>query len=627
MKKFTVIIALLLSIATLRAAFDDTYSQCISVEYGTPQEAQEASAEIAKLPDGKKIAFSSRWDDTNPRHAATAETLAKCGIPATCYLVGGKFSKQMTAAVEKIFALGGALGSHTLSHPHLEDRMPNEIFREIALERAVLESSFDTNVVAFVLPYMTYQSPFDENVKTYVGQSIVNAGYRITPETTPDNNAKFGLRDALLSSYTFSINDRNPEREKLVKNIAAARKMIENGYPPHLTLGIHSWQSDEGLARLGKYVEESASYDFWYCNENDYAAYRTQFLKSRVRRLSARGNIALFELTRPTATHIGSDIPLALKISGKPKSVKLGADNISQKNGFYNIPQYEVRKTPKKIELLEFDAESPKAAKSEKFGGLEFLLAFDRKGGDISVRFGGKAADKVSNFRVRWVVAPCFDTPIDGVAYKGERELSATLKRNKFAGAFAEGDMLAMAQCDFLFDGKPSRVWLAATAKRGVPDADCPRDRAAQMGDFDASKVSPDFFAALSKPDAVLKNLPDAKWSVRANKTLRPFVADFNGYAFMKKYKKSAFGYAFCADFTAPRDADYTLFVNITPVNRLYLNGREIEPKIGAKLALKKGKNRVLAVFGNKALRTTSFMLAFKDGETPLPCATPAFEK
>ena len=62
-------------------------------------------------------------------------------------------------------------------------------------------------------------------------------------------------------------------------------------------------------------------------------------------------------------------------------------------------------------------------------------------------------------------------------------------------------------------------------------------------------------------------------------------------------------------------------------MKRLFLNGREIEPKSGAKLALKKGKNRVLAVFGNKALRTTSFMLAFKDGETPLPCATPAFEK
>lgn len=627
MKKFTVIIALLLSFANLRAAFDDTYSQCISVEYGTPKEAQEAAAEIAKLPDGKKIAFSSRWDDTNPRHAATAETLAKCGIPATCYLVGNKFSKEMLAAVEKVFSLGGALGSHTLSHPHLEDRMPNEIFREIALERAVLESSFDTNVVAFVLPYMTYQSALDKNVTKYVGQSIVNAGYRITPETTPDNNAKFGLRDALLSSYTFSINDRNPDREKLIKNIASARKMIENGYPPHLTLGIHSWQSDEGLARLGKYLEESASYDFWYCNENDFAAYRTQFLKSRIRRLSARGNISLFELTRPTATHIGSDIPLALKISGKPKSVKLGSDNISQKNGFHNIPQYEVRKTPKKVELIEFDAESPKFAKSEKFDGLEFLFAFDRKNGKICVKFGGNSADKVSNFRVRWVVAPCFDTPIDGVAYKGERELSATLERNKLADAFDEGDMLAMAQCDFVLNGKPSRVWLATTTKRGVPDSDCPRDKAAQLGDFDASKVAPDFFAALAKPDAVLKNLPDAKWRVRPNKTLRPFIADFNGYAYMKKYEKSDFGYAFCADFTAPRDADYTFFINKTPVKRLYINGKEIEPKSGAKYALNKGKNRVLAVFGNNAFRTTSFPFAFKDGETFLPCTTPAFEK
>ena len=635
MKRIFYLFAAFVSSATaLSAATDDIYSQCISAKFDSPADAQKSAAEILPYPDGRKIAFSTRWDDTNPRHLATAQMLSKRGMFATCYLVGYGFQNPETLAmVRGVLELGGAIGSHTLTHPHLENFIPNEFFGEIALERAHLEAAFDANVVGFVLPYMSYNSRFDDNVKNLIGRSIVNAGYRVSPETNPDNNKKYGLseRDGIYSSYTFGVDDRNPQRGRLIDGVKKARAAIEKGYPPHFTLGIHSWQTDEGLERLGTYLDEVKSDDFWYCNENDFVAYRTQFLKGKIRKTVAQGDTALYELYRVAAMHIGSDIPLAIRFSIQPKSVRLGDTEIKPVNGIYNIPQYDSRKTPKKIDMLSFGSERGKTLSSAKFAGLDFGFDFDRAGGKLTVKFGGQARPKITNFRARWVLPPCYKTPLDGVAYKGESEVSAKLvpvSESELA-AFDGGDMRVLAQCDFLFDGVPARVWLAASDSRPVADADCPRDRVLQSGDFDASKNDPAAFAELSKPDVPLKPFADCVWKISPNKKLREFVVDFNGYALMGKYGKAKMSYLVCADFAAPRDGKFKLYAPSSAVAEIYVNGAKQGKLRGGfvNVDLKKGDNRVLLVFGNKALRVNSFVFAVCDGKKMLPCKTPKIEK
>lgn len=631
---FYLFAAFVCSSAALSGAVDDIYSQCISAKFASPADAQKSVVEILPYPDGKKIAFSTRWDDTNPRHLATAQMLSKRGMFATCYLVGYGFQKPETLAmVRGVLELGGAIGSHTLTHPHLENFIPNEFFGEIALERARLESAFDVNVVGFVLPYMSYNSLFDDSVKNLIGRSIVNAGYRVSPETNPYNNAKYGLPESngIYSSYTFSVDDRNPQRGRLIDGVEKARTVIEKGYPPHFTLGIHSWQTDEGLARLGTYLDEVKSDDFWYCNENDFAAYRTQFLKGKIRKTVAQGDTALYELYRVAAMHIGSDIPLAIRFSIQPKSVRLGDTEIKPVNGIYNIPQYDSRKTPKKIDILSFGSERGKTLSSAKFAGLDFGFDFDRAGGKLAVKFGGDARAKVTNFRARWVVPPCYKTPLDGVAYKGASEVSAKLVPVSDAelAAFGGGDMRVLTQCDFLFNGVPARVWLAASDSRPVADADCPRDRVLQSGDFDASKNDPDAFAELSKPDVPLKPFAGCVWKISSNKKVREFVVDFNGYALMGKYAKAKMSYLVCGDFTAPRDGSFKLHAPSNAVAEIYVNGAMAGKLKGGSVNvdMKKGDNRVLLVFDNKALRVNSFVFAVCDGKKMLSCKTPEVAK
>lgn len=49
------------------------YRQSLKLEFRTPEEARKAELKKMELPDGKKIAFSTRWDDTNNRHLKMAQ--------------------------------------------------------------------------------------------------------------------------------------------------------------------------------------------------------------------------------------------------------------------------------------------------------------------------------------------------------------------------------------------------------------------------------------------------------------------------------------------------------------------------------------------------------------------------
>lgn len=51
------------------------YVQNVDISFRTPEEAQQAQLVPLPLPEGKILAISSRWDDTNPRHLRMAELL------------------------------------------------------------------------------------------------------------------------------------------------------------------------------------------------------------------------------------------------------------------------------------------------------------------------------------------------------------------------------------------------------------------------------------------------------------------------------------------------------------------------------------------------------------------------
>ena len=64
------------------------YSQTVTVQFASPEDAAQAAGTIAPLPYGKKAAFTTRWDDSKEAHLKQAQVLAKNGMHGLFLLNG-----------------------------------------------------------------------------------------------------------------------------------------------------------------------------------------------------------------------------------------------------------------------------------------------------------------------------------------------------------------------------------------------------------------------------------------------------------------------------------------------------------------------------------------------------------
>lgn len=157
-------------------------------------------------------------------------------------------------------------------------------------------------------------------------------------KTLPDPSCNAGLnvlpvggRNLLAfsncASYTFRANDRNPQRKEFNSGFNWGIGLCDkNVLPcgPHLTFGVHSWQSDAGLRELGDFVEKiSGREDIWYVNENTYAASRIQSLNTCIRKVKVRGNNVLFEVVRPQPYALGAAVDLFMSFTESPQGIML----------------------------------------------------------------------------------------------------------------------------------------------------------------------------------------------------------------------------------------------------------------------------------------------------------------
>ena len=58
----------------------------VKAECPTPEAAAAAKLKFLELPEGKKVAFSARWDDSSVRHLLMRGLMKKHGYKATFYL-------------------------------------------------------------------------------------------------------------------------------------------------------------------------------------------------------------------------------------------------------------------------------------------------------------------------------------------------------------------------------------------------------------------------------------------------------------------------------------------------------------------------------------------------------------
>ena len=188
--------------------------------------------------------------------------------------------------------------------------------RQILQNRVEYETRSNQTINSFVLPYCAYKNATDSLCPLRIGEALFRSGALGSPEYFQELEAEYGMPEGSWgTSRLFDIDDRNPSMERYDNAVASCLKGMKPGEVRHATLGLHTWQNDAGFETLDKIFAKYANRpDWWYCNENEYNAYRYAQLHTRVEK-RVEGANAIFKLTGPTPAALGSDTPLWAKVT------------------------------------------------------------------------------------------------------------------------------------------------------------------------------------------------------------------------------------------------------------------------------------------------------------------------
>jgi hypothetical protein len=270
---------------------------------------------------------------------------------------------------------------------------------------------------------------------------------------------------------------------------------------PCISHAMHAWYGSEALnygwEELEKRLDYLGQYDFWNCNQNQYAAYWYQSRHSRLEVKKQQDNLITLELRRPPLRFLNNAVPLTLVIekctSDDVLSAACSAAEIIPSSRavpgrvMFNIHhgrnQHLPRKTGvianpgRRLELTAQDA-------SPDFPGLKGLLTTD--GYRLNLRLKNQSTTPVKNIHITWRLPLGWEPGIhrvEHIAIASGNTLQDSWRpaRPSADSKYLAGSAYFVAQCDFEQDGLPGRLYLTCHFAYPVPDH-FPRDRFAVLG-------------------------------------------------------------------------------------------------------------------------------------------------
>lgn len=340
------------------------YTQTLTLECATAQDAKNITLKTQPLPHHAKLAFSARWDDSNLKHLQTHKVMSKNGIKGTFYLNGWNNPKYGAEFCAKLLKDGNSLGAHTRSHPFLPSINADEMFYEIMSVRVKIENDSNTVASTMVLPYCQYGHSADKQIQKDVGKSTMNSGFIGAPEPyygRYESTISYP-KGTLAESALIRPGDRNVSEKKyndyIKKYLGLGDKFARN---PSMSVGIHSWHTAEGMKTLDKLLAESAkNTDWWFCNQNEYSAYRFEANNARISK-KVDGKKVTFTITRYTPESLGENMDLWFTVSGTKDTPKIIApQNAKIEKDTLILPQSSEQKMPEVIAVTSENATSKK---------------------------------------------------------------------------------------------------------------------------------------------------------------------------------------------------------------------------------------------------------------------------
>ena len=570
----------------LAAALSATRTEIVTAEFHTAEEAARARISIAPLPEGRKLAFTSRWDDSAWPHVARAEMFRRAGVTPMFFLNGDlKFYRE---AVPRLKALGARFGNHSLSHPFLMESGVNLMFEEVVENKIRLECFTDTPNTSFVIPY-NWNCALEPGRAAKLAKILVDNGIFVSSDWPLE--AAGQPASEWMPGFTFKGNDSQPNDKEFYANLARAEAdALKSPDYPKITFGMHSWSKPEGLLvqeRWLKGVRAEHADDWWITDDAHYGAYRYEFHHAKTRKLGAKGTRATFAVERHDPAYLGEVQPLTYLFS-PDKALK-----VVVRGGYADCPAL-----PERIDRMERGV-------SAKFPDLSLDVAVDEATGALEYDFKGPA----SVVSVLVNAAPMWS---EGRILVRAAKARVSLGKANPAEDYREGNRLYVVSVDFVRDGRRGRLYATKTVAGGRrSDGGTPRDATLVLGPLGPSDCGSAKWAALALPSATLPNLGDGIhqcWRPMADRKRCGFFAaayvpwdpsvsaEFKA-ALGRAEPKDRPVFLAAVDFICEADGEKDFLVNRAKWEpcSYWLNGRHFESKGGVhRIPVRKGRNRLI---------------------------------
>jgi hypothetical protein len=491
----------------------DTYTQELTVTLKTEAAAGKASLRTTPLYNGYDWAVSSRWDDNNPDDVKMRDVLLKHGQKGTFYLNSPWRDWSVTPATvdspfgRELLKGGCTLGGHSLNHPFLSYCSRNRIFEEVAGVRMVWEAAADALVNSYAFSYCNFVNEQEgQAVQADIARALERGGfYGIANEPHWENLRTDMMLSPIMPSDGADI-DGYAQR-------ALADESFKERHP-NLTHSMHVWyRTPEAWAKFeGQLDKYGHNPNWWYCNQNEYAAYRYQFRHTVLGEPARKGAVLTVRVQRPVLLDLNDPTPLTFEVDGVPRAELVGvkcstadcAPSDKQAGPFlFHLRHDRTQALPMKVGLTPPNTEN-RAALTDRdtdtdFPGLRALL--HRQDGQLRLVLDNQGEQPLTRVRVTYRLPLAWK---EGIVRRKLKDVPAKARtEDTLSPTPADTDYklnsanaFFVAQVDFARGDGPGRLHVSCCQRNENPDRSYPQGGFLKLGPIPAGQVDADKLSA-----------------------------------------------------------------------------------------------------------------------------------
>ncbi|RKZ71027.1 MAG: hypothetical protein DRQ57_19170, partial [Gammaproteobacteria bacterium] len=543
---------LAIQIAVADSSYAETYTQTVEIEFKNPDVAKQAVVRMTPLYNDSEWAVSARWDD-NFKEAGliVRDLMKKYGFKGTFYLnhwVGPWSGKDFREHAMEFMEGGNSIGDHSLSHPMISVCNRNRIFEEMARNRVEWEAISDSQVVSYAFSYnrcgywgsTAFIKDKGEELKPDIAILLKRAGlYSLA------NNWFMEFDEIIPAPFMpYDGADIDEFVQKTLKNEDFKTKH------PIFMFAMHAWAYNKGNKKQrqnkleGQFKKYGNNPDWWYCNMNEYAAYRYQYKYSKLVPLERRDNIVSFTLERPVLLDLNNAVPLTFKISGVPAQDVVVARCATAKCGkakrdgySFNLQHDRDQKLPVKIGLIANNDNQTAvyADQDPDFPGLRGTLFF--KDNMLHLALNNQTGMPLTKTRITYRLPLAWNEGVvrrsiadldSGSKYKDDLALVPRDQNYQHTA----GQDYFVAQIDFWLGDKPGRLHLSCHATATPRDSSYPQGGFARLGPLNKKKLDIDDLATVLADNGkaedslnVLAKKAGMQWQNEDTPLMAPFLS------------------------------------------------------------------------------------------------------